>query len=339
MPEAQTTTTGSRPPAASRRAARASGAAPPGSASRSYSSGIAHVEDVDSPGGEGARGATGSIVSPTRTCRPALRQVSGVPVAMPRDAEEADRGEQPVGAARVLRALAVDRERALGVEQPAGARADRAGGERQVDGAGQVAGVEGVGGAHVDDGAAGGDQPGELGRAEQRRLASRGSAAARLSSTTRSTCGGRGGSDATRLVDEVALVGDREEAVRPPLVAERRARLLAQARAAAERAADVAGPDLDRVVEVVEAAQGGVQRACALARVGGEVGTPDLADEQRIAGQERERRRGALRSPSTSERCSGRCPGVARAVSTAEPTAIESPGRSGLLAKPVAPPR
>ena len=53
-------------------------------------------------------------------------------------------------------------------------------------------------------------------------------------------------------------------------------------------------PQLDRVVEVVEAAQRRVQRVRPGAGIDGQVGAADLADEQGIAAQQRERLAGAV---------------------------------------------
>ena len=88
-------------------------------------------------------------------------------------------------------------------------------------------------------------------------------------------------------MDEHLDVLDPGVGIRAPLAADRRRRLLAHAGAAAHRAADVAGPDLDVVAQAEQAVQRRVQLARAVLGLDGEVGPRDVADEQRVAGQER----------------------------------------------------
>ena len=79
------------------------------------------------------------------------------------------------------------------------------------------------------------------------------------------------------------LVRARREAVEAALEADGRARLLAHPGAAAERAADVARPDLGEVAEREQALDRLVQAARAFLLVDREVGPGDVADEERVA--------------------------------------------------------
>ena len=91
-----------------------------------------------------------------------------------------------------------------------------------------------------------------------------------------------------RLLDELVLVGDRQRRVVRALEADGRGDLHVHARAAAHRAAEVAGPDLDlgRQHEqlVVERAE---DPARAFGLLDRQVRTCDVVDEQRVAGQHR----------------------------------------------------
>src|SRR5207253_9979892 len=68
--------------------------------------------------------------------------------------------------------------------------------------------------------------------------------------------------------------------------ADRRAGLLAHPGAAAERAADVAGPDLDEVLVLEETVERAVEPARALLGLDGQVRPGHVADEERVARQE-----------------------------------------------------
>ena len=110
----------------------------------------------------------------------------------------------------------------------------------------------------------------------------------RLRPTMCSTFGGLSPSEPTCVLDELGLVGDRQGAVVAALEADRRGGLEVEPGAAAERAAEVAGPDLDLVGQRQQPL---VQRAehvgGALARLDRQVGAGDVADEQRVAAQQR----------------------------------------------------
>jgi hypothetical protein len=92
------------------------------------------------------------------------------------------------------------------------------------------------------------------------------------------------------LAHEVVLVADPELRVEAPLEADRRAGLLAHPGAAAERAADVARPDLDEVLVLEQARERAVEPARALLRLDGQVRAGHVADEERVPGQEEPRR-------------------------------------------------
>jgi hypothetical protein len=105
----------------------------------------------------------------------------------------------------------------------------------------------------------------------------------RLIATICSTFGGRSGA-----VDEVGLGGDRQRRVVGALEADRRGALQVDPGAAAERAAEVAGPDLDLVVQLKQPVVQGVEHLRgAFARLDRQVWTGDVADEERVAGEER----------------------------------------------------
>ena len=95
------------------------------------------------------------------------------------------------------------------------------------------------------------------------------------------------------LVDELRQV-HRQQRVDTPLEADRRARLAAQAGAAAQRATDVRRPDLDVVIERGQPRERPVQRLGAVGGLVGEIGPRDVPDEQRVAGQHHPRRIAAL---------------------------------------------
>ena len=98
-----------------------------------------------------------------------------------------------------------------------------------------------------------------------------------------------------RVLDELGFVGERQRPVVAALEADRRGGLEVDAGAAAERAAEVAGPDLDLVGQREQPL---VQRAedagGALARLDRQVGTGDVADEERVAAQHGDRVAAAL---------------------------------------------
>ena len=92
-----------------------------------------------------------------------------------------------------------------------------------------------------------------------------------------------GGQVAGERPHEGRLVLARQQPVEAALEPDRRARLLAHAGAAAERAADMPGPHLREVAESEEALHRGVQPARALLLVDREIGPGDIADEERVA--------------------------------------------------------
>jgi hypothetical protein len=93
-----------------------------------------------------------------------------------------------------------------------------------------------------------------------------------------------------RPLDELVLVGDRQDRVVAALEADRRGDLHVHPRAAAHRAAEVSGPHLH---VLAQRQQRPVQRPEDPARAVGlldrQVGPRDVADEQRVAGQHRPR--------------------------------------------------
>ena len=93
-----------------------------------------------------------------------------------------------------------------------------------------------------------------------------------------------------RVLDERVLVVDRQRRVVGALVADRRGDLHVHPRAAAHRAAEVAGPDLAlRRQREQLVAQRAEDPARALGLLDREVGARDVVDEQRVAGQDRPR--------------------------------------------------
>ena len=104
---------------------------------------------------------------------------------------------------------------------------------------------------------------------------------------------GQGGGGA---VDEVGLGGDRQGRVVGALEADRRGALQVDPGAAAERAAEVAGPDLDLVAERQQPVVQRVEHLRgAFARLDRQVGAGDVADEEGVAGEERPGRAAAAR--------------------------------------------
>ncbi len=100
--------------------------------------------------------------------------------------------------------------------------------------------------------------------------------------------GGLSRSEADLVGDELLLVGDLQGAVVAALEADRRGGLEVEAGAAAERAAEVCRPDLDLVGQRQQPpVQGAEQVGSAFAGLDGEVGTGDVADEERVAAQQR----------------------------------------------------
>jgi hypothetical protein len=84
--------------------------------------------------------------------------------------------------------------------------------------------------------------------------------------------------------DELALA-EAEKLVVAALEADRRGRLLAHRSAPAERASQVAGPELDVIGELEQAAARAEETVGALVRIDREVGPADRADEERVTGQ------------------------------------------------------
>jgi hypothetical protein len=159
---------------------------------------------------------------------------------------------------------------------------------RGADRAGDVRLVELLVGARVDRAGARGDRRLEAARGQPRRRGDR------LDQRPAVECDdvldvGRPLADAPhRVLDELGLVGDRQRPVVTPLEADRRGGLQVDARAAAQRAAQVARPDLDLVGQGEQAL---VQRAedpgGALARLDRQVRAGDVADEERVAAEDR----------------------------------------------------
>jgi len=89
-----------------------------------------------------------------------------------------------------------------------------------------------------------------------------------------------------RLLDELVLIGDRQGRVVRALVADCRGDLHVHPRAAAHRAAQMPGPDLDLAGQREQMLLEGAEDAArALGFLDGQVGPRDVADEQRVAGQ------------------------------------------------------
>ena len=91
---------------------------------------------------------------------------------------------------------------------------------------------------------------------------------------------------AGQLAHEVLLAPEAEEPVEAALEADCRARLLAHPRAAAERPADVAGPSLREVVQLEQPVERSEELTRTLLGLDREVGTCDVADEERVAGDD-----------------------------------------------------
>ena len=110
----------------------------------------------------------------------------------------------------------------------------------------------------------------------------------RLSETMCSTLGGLLPIVATASSTNSASLSKREGAVVASLEADRRAGLEVDPGAAAERAAEVAGPDLGLLGQGQQSlVQGAEDVGGALARLDREVGAGDVADEEAVSGQRR----------------------------------------------------
>ncbi len=122
--------------------------------------------------------------------------------------------------------------------------------------------------------------------------------------------GRRGAERVERGGDEGVTVGVLQRGVVLALEGDRRRALVVHRRAAAGRAAEVAGPDLDLAGKVEQALpQRRVDVVGACLGVDGEVGPGDVADEQRVSREHRPRRVAALgrRAPGrTCARAGGR---------------------------------
>jgi hypothetical protein len=113
-----------------------------------------------------------------------------------------------------------------------------------------------------------------------------------------------------RVLDELVLVRDRQHRVVPALEADRGRHLHVHPRAAAHRAAEVTGPDLDVLAQREQLA---VQRPedppRPLGLLDRQVRPRDVADEQRVAGQHRPRLLAAARVDQREGRVLGPVPG------------------------------
>ncbi len=93
-----------------------------------------------------------------------------------------------------------------------------------------------------------------------------------------------------RVIDERLQRGDSERAVVLALEADRRGGLVVDRGASAQRSAEMRRPDLDVVVQGEQAfVQRFEDRLRAVARLDRQIGSRDVADEQRVAGQHRPR--------------------------------------------------
>ena len=108
---------------------------------------------------------------------------------------------------------------------------------------------------------------------------------------------------AQELADEQLLLGSQQRVV-STLVADRRARLAAQAGAAAQRAADVGGPQLHLVAELQQLTEARAQVPGTGVCLHGQVRSREIADEQRVAGEVGHDDRQVLRAVSRSSQCS-----------------------------------
>jgi hypothetical protein len=211
------------------------------------------------------------------------------------EAAKTHRFEQPREEDRFLVGRSGDEDLALRGDHPRGARTDRSAHHRHVDRPGHVRPVELARVAAVDQ-----DRPRreQLGDARGRaRLQGRGLRQERPAVQLDDPLEVRRLRREVRcqLADEGALVDDLQQAVEAPLEADRRPGLLAHPRATAERAADVPGPGLREVVELEQPPDGAEELARALLLLDGQVGPRDVADEERVAGEDEPRLAGAAR--------------------------------------------
>ena len=172
------------------------------------------------------------------------------------------------------------------------------------DRAGDVGLVELLVGARVDRDGAGGDRRLEPARGQRRRRADRLDQRAAVERDDVLDVGRPVAERGDRVLDELGLVGEASARLwrrSKPIVEEV---LRSIAGAAAERAAEVPRPDLDLVGQRQQPlVQGAEDLGRALARLDRQVGTGDVADEQRVAGQHRPRGRRRGRRRAAGRRC------------------------------------
>ena len=242
-------------------------------------------------GGSGAAtraaSSSGSISSILRTGRSSVRQAVIPPSRKPRT-------RIPTAASSSAASRSSPSEAATTIiSAPAGGDAGDLGREAGVvgggaEGAGDVGLVELLVGAAVDDDGAGCDRLLDLVRGHRRRGAEVLDQRPAVEGDDLLDVGRLVAERADRVLDELGLVGDRQRRVVAALEADRRGGLEVDRRAAAERAAEVARPDLDLVVEHQQAlVQGAEHLGRTLARLDREVGPGDVADEQRVAAEQR----------------------------------------------------
>ena len=157
------------------------------------------------------------------------------------------------------------------------------------------------------------------------------SSSPRLSATIASKFGGCGPRPASAASTKRVLVVDRQRRVVGALEADRRGDLHVHPRAAAHRAAEVAGPDLALGGQRQQlVAQRAVDPARALGLLDREVGARDVVDEQRVARQHRPRLVAAGGVDRARTRCArGGGPACAARARRSAPSASSQPSSNG----------
>ena len=211
---------------------------------------------------------------------------------------------------RVLVVAADEHERLPRLRDPGELGAEAGAARGDAHGARDVRLVELQLGAHVDDQRAVRAGLVDLARGERVRVDALDHERAAVERDDRAEVRRLGTERGRRRGDELVAVPDLQERLACALEADRRGDLQVHARAAAERAAEVAGPHLARLGEVQQRV---VERAEDVARalrlVHGEIRAGDVADEQRVAGQDGPRLVAAGRVGEREGRVLGPVPG------------------------------
>ena len=226
---------------------------------------------------------------------------------------------------RVLVVAADEHERLPGLRDPGELGAEAGAARGDAHGARDVRLVELQLGAHVDDQRAVRAGLLDLARRERVGVDALDHERAAVERDDRAEVRRLGAERGGRRGDELVAVADLQERLAGALEADRRGDLQVHARAAAERAAEVAGPHLARLGEVQQRV---VQRAEDVARAlrlvtarSGRAMSPTNSESP-----VRTAHGWSLRAVSVSANavCSGRCPGVCSARTTSEPS-VELP--------------